>query len=69
MTAIVPGGHSAEAAPLSDADPDENVGPCAICGHDPACGFASVEGDWLCHADDHSCYFAVGVVTAGGDHG
>lgn len=44
-----------------EVDPDENVGPCAVCGHDPACGFASVEGDWLCHADDHSCYFGAGI--------
>lgn len=33
---------------------------CGLCGHDPACGFASVEvGDditYLCHEDDHSCY-------------
>lgn len=35
-------------------------GPCASCGHDPACGFSSVIEDdvqsWYCHADDHSCY-------------
>lgn len=38
----------------------QGLGPCGGCGHDPACGFASVsKGDvevWLCHADDHSCY-------------
>lgn len=45
-------------------DPDENVGPCARCGHDPACGFASIDGDWLCHDDDHSCYFEDSVDRA-----
>lgn len=33
---------------------------CRRCGHDPACGFASMSDDrevWrLCHCDDHSCY-------------
>lgn len=35
-------------------------GFCASCGHDPACGFASIDDSqgfrWLCHDDDHSCY-------------
>lgn len=39
-------------------------GPCAGCGHDPACGFASVYRDgverWLCHCDSHSCYAPAG---------
>lgn len=33
---------------------------CGLCGHEPACGSASVtqgvQEVWLCHADDHSCY-------------
>lgn len=49
-------------------EPDENVGPCAVCGHDPACGFASVDGDWLCHDDDHSCYFGRGFDLAADDY-
>lgn len=47
------------------ADVEETVfglGPCAACGHDPACGFSSVSrGDteeWYCHTNDHSCYEA-----------
>lgn len=37
------------------------LGPCAACGHDPACGYASIaQGDgperWFCHTEDHSCY-------------
>lgn len=48
-------------------DPDENVGPCVRCDHDPACGFASVNGDWLCHTDDHSCYFGRGFDLAAND--
>lgn len=43
-------------------------GPCGSCGHDPACGFASITVDdvetWLCHSDDgadaHSCYANAG---------
>lgn len=42
-----------------DAYEDPVIGPCP-CGHDPACGYASVtlngETTWLCHDDDHSCY-------------
>jgi hypothetical protein len=38
-------------------------GPCARCGHDPACGFAQVNDDWLCHTDDHTCYATGGVVS------
>ncbi len=33
---------------------------CGLCGHQPACGSASVWNNdrqvFLCHADDHSCY-------------
>lgn len=29
---------------------------CPLCGHEPACGYASADGCRLCHADDHSCY-------------
>jgi hypothetical protein len=33
---------------------------CALCDHEPACGFATWQrGDlfaYLCHDDDHSCY-------------
>lgn len=40
--------------------PEPTIGPCVACGHDPACGFASVsqggETFWRCHDDDHSCY-------------
>lgn len=63
--------HAETAARERPTDPDENgrpddenVGPCARCGHDPACGFASVDGDWLCHDDDHSCYFEDSVDRA-----
>lgn len=31
-------------------------GPCGLCTHDPACGFARADHRWLCHDDDHSCY-------------
>ncbi len=53
--------YNAAASGSGTGDEDENVGPCARCGHDPACGFASVNGDWLCHDDDHSCYFDASV--------
>lgn len=33
-----------------------NDEPCAMCEHDPACGYATVGEYRLCHADDHSCY-------------
>ena len=38
--------------------PDDlnGLGPCAACGHDPACGWAQVNDDWLCHTDDHTCF-------------
>lgn len=47
-----------------DAQP-EHGGACILCGHDPACGLASItvgkkalsEGR-LCHTDSHSCYHA-----------
>lgn len=33
---------------------------CVGCGHDPACGWASITIDdierFYCDADDHSCY-------------
>ena len=34
---------------------------CGLCGHDPACGYASVSREdgvqvRLCHNDNHSCY-------------
>ena len=36
------------------------TGSCIVCGHDPACGYASIfhdgKEDWYCHDDDHSCY-------------
>lgn len=48
-------------------------GACAGCGHDPACGFASVhfrdEELWFCHADDHTCYLMSPVTTADGQYG
>jgi hypothetical protein len=34
-------------------------GPCALCGTDPAKGFASVNDEWFCHGDfdpDPTCY-------------
>jgi hypothetical protein len=44
-------------------------GPCRLCGHDPACGLASITSDeashpgnrpygdvFLCHDDSHSCF-------------
>lgn len=34
-------------------------GPCALCGRDPAAGFASIGDDWYCHGDDDpepTCY-------------
>jgi hypothetical protein len=44
---------------------DDVPGPCAACGHDPACGFASVSiGDderWYCHDDDCDCYSTAGA--------
>lgn len=48
-----------------DAYKEPVVGACASCGHDPACGFASVNGDWLCHDDDHSCYFQASIDSLG----
>ncbi len=36
----------------------ETNGKCALCGHEPSCGFAMVNDLYLCHADDHSCYHA-----------
>lgn len=43
-----------------DAYEEPDIGVCAGCGHDPACGYASVtqggETFWLCHDDEHSCY-------------
>lgn len=33
---------------------------CVACGHDPACGIASISTSdgtkWYCHTDDHDCY-------------
>lgn len=33
---------------------------CVTCGHDPACGHASIYMNgverWYCHDNDHSCY-------------
>jgi len=34
-------------------------GPCALCGRDPAAGFAMVGDDWYCHGDcdaEPTCY-------------
>lgn len=34
-------------------------GPCALCGRDPAVGFASVGDEWYCHGDldpEPTCY-------------
>jgi hypothetical protein len=43
-----------------DALREDAPGACCACGHEPACGFASVtvgdETRWYCHEDDHSCY-------------
>lgn len=44
-----------------DDAPPPDPGPCVSCGHDPACGFASIwnaeSGErWFCHDDDHSCF-------------
>lgn len=46
----VPGGSPEE--PHGD-------GPCALCGRNPAAGFASIGDDWYCHGDDDpdpTCY-------------
>lgn len=48
-------------------DHQGGLGPCAACGHDPACGYASTwnerDGErWFCHDDDHSCYAPSGFV-------
>lgn len=50
--------RSDQADSLGVAHPDDlhGLGPCAACGHDPACGWSQIGEDWLCHADDHSCY-------------
>ena len=29
---------------------------CMMCGHDPACGLAMIDGDRYCHDSEHSCY-------------
>lgn len=42
-------------------------GPCAHCGHDPACGFASIGDDWYCHDDDHTCYSVAETLRYTGD--
>lgn len=38
-------------------------GPCGSCGHDPACGHASITTlggtTWFCHEHGHSCYETV----------
>lgn len=42
--------------------PTETVfapGPCALCGRNPAVGFASIGDDWYCHGDfdpEPTCY-------------
>lgn len=37
-------------------DSVKGLGPCARCGHDPACGWSRINDAWLCHTDTHSCY-------------
>ena len=42
-------------------------GPCALCGRDPAAGFASIDDDWFCHGDDDpepTCYMRSQMVYA-----
>lgn len=53
-------GYDPDESGRDDSDPVQGGGPCGACGHDPACGLASVYHDgrevWFCHTDSHSCY-------------
>ncbi len=42
---------------MSD-DELHGLGPCALCGRDPAAGFSSIGDKWYCHGDDEerTCY-------------
>lgn len=43
-------------------------GPCALCGRNPAAGFASIGDDWYCHGDDDpepTCYMRSTWTQAG----
>lgn len=43
-----------ERHPVDDC-PEMQRGPCVVCGHAPACGYASIfhdnRRDWYCHGD------------------
>ena len=60
---LAPNGDRGIALPSGQA-----TGACGSCGHDPACGHASITVDGvetpLCHTYDHSCYIAAGQSTA-----
>lgn len=49
-----------EAAAMLDGFERSRPGPCALCGADPARGFASITvadvERWYCHDDDADCY-------------
>lgn len=51
--------------PLADDEESADLGhgACGACGHDPACGHASVTSlggtTWFCHTEDHSCFHGV----------